>query len=261
MHSSSGALRCLPMMYADAHLHLVPCGTLPDFSADAVYAACTCAHDRDEFWQQQEVIAAAQCPRVRIVSAFGIHPQNPAMENVAFLEARLRAGDVRAVGEAGFDLFTPAFAARIAEQEAVWQAQVALAAAYDVPLIVHCRKGMERLFRDAKLLRAVRAVVFHSFAGSPQDARSLVRRGINAFFSFGKPLLNGKKSAIACVRELPAERLLLETDAPFQTLKGEARTDPADIARVYRAAAQLKTVSVATLAGQLRTNFFTAFGV
>ncbi len=247
------------MTYADAHIHLVHCGALPSFAASAPYCACTCAHDPSEFRRQQAMIAALAAPHVHIVSAFGIHPQDPAADDGTFLESLLRGGHIRAVGEAGFDLFTPAFAAQIAAQETAWQVQVALASSYGVPLVVHCRKGMERLFRDARRLKSVRAVVFHSFAGSPQDARSLLRRGINGFFSFGKPVLNGKKSAVACVRDLRADRILLETDAPFQTLKGEPRTDPADIARVYQAAARLRGIPVDLLAAQVHANFCAAF--
>ena len=247
------------MIYTDAHIHLAHCGALPSFAASAPYCACTCAHSPAEFRRQQELIATLAAPHVHIVSAFGIHPQEPAADDGTFLESLLRGGDIRAVGEAGFDLFTPAFAAQIDAQEKAWQVQVALAAAYGVPLVVHCRKGMERLFRDSRQLKALRAVVFHSFAGSPQDARSLLRRGINAFFSVGKPVLNGKKSAIACVRDLPADRLLLETDAPFQTLKGEPRTDPADIARVYQTAAHLRGIPVELLAAHVHANFCASF--
>ena len=250
------------MTYTDAHFHLVQCGRFPQFTADVTdYYACTCAHDRDEFLRQQEMVAVWSDRRMHIVAAFGIHPQNPVRQNAAFLEELLRTHAIGAIGEAGFDLFTKAFAAEIVAQEAVWQVQVELAAAYDVPLVVHARKAQERLFRDAKKLKAVPAVIFHSFAGSPQDAQSLLKRGINGFFSFGKPLLNGKKSAIACVRALPLDRLLLETDAPFQTLKDEVCTAPEEIARVYEAAARLRDMAAASLSAQIQANFCAAYGL
>ena len=78
-------------------------------------------------------------------------------------------------------------------------------------------------------------VLFHSFMGPPVEALSLLNRGINGYFSFGKQLLNCNKKAIACVRELPSNRILAETDAPFQTLKGEKYTAPSEIVRVYQA--------------------------
>ena len=69
--------------------------------------------------------------------------------------------------------------------------------------------------------------------GPAAEAASLLNHNINAYFSFGKQLLNGNKKAIACLRELPSERLLAETDAPFQFLKGEKYTAPEDIKRIY----------------------------
>ena len=250
------------MTYCDAHMHLVQCGSFPVFAGDVdSYCACTCAHDRDEFARQEALIASCADARVHFVSAFGMHPQMPLEENAGFLEDLLREKKIGAVGEAGFDLFTQEFASQIDRQERVWKIQVSLAALYRVPLVVHARKAQERIFRDAKKLKAVPAVIFHSFAGSPQDARSLLRRGINGFFSFGKPILNGKKSAIACVRSLPLERLLLETDAPFQTLKDEARTGPEEIARVYEAAAALRGSGMDEIAAQIRNNFRAAYGV
>ena len=69
--------------------------------------------------------------------------------------------------------------------------------------------------------------------GPPVEAQSLLRHGINGYFSFGKQLMNNNKKAIACAKELPDEVLLTETDAPFQTLKGEVHTTLKDIQRVY----------------------------
>ena len=103
---------------------------------------------------------------------------------------------------------------------------------------------MQEIFAAAGALKKVPAVVFHSFAGSPADARSLLSKGINAYFSFGKPIVNGAKKAMHCVRALPIERLLFETDAPYQTLKGEKATSPAEIADVYQAAFELRTAGI-----------------
>ena len=250
------------MIVTDAHIHLVQCGDFPRFEDDvSAYYACTCAHNRDEFFRQKEMIASCGDARLHFLSAFGIHPQNPLAENASFLEGLIRAGKIRALGEAGFDRFTPEFAAESDAQETVWALQVELAAKYGLPLVVHCRKAQELLFRDAKKLGRIPAVLFHSFAGSPQDGRSLLRRGINAFFSFGKPLLNGKKSALACVRELPLDSILLETDAPFQTLKGEESTNPAEIVRVYEAAGALRGISQEMLMEAVARNFFACYGL
>ena len=138
-----------------------------------------------------------------------------------------------AIGECGFDLFTDEYKSTFAEQKEIWNAQLELAIKYDKPIIVHCRKGMCHIFESIEQLKKLRAVIFHSFSGSVTEAVSLRKKGVNAFFSFGKPILNGNKNAMDCVKNLPLEWLLLETDSPYQTLKGEVFTSPTDILKVY----------------------------
>ena len=76
--------------------------------------------------------------------------------------------------------------------------------------------------------------------GTPVEALSLKRRGINAYFSFGKQLMNNNKKVIACMSELPLEMLLCETDAPFQFLKNQQRTYVSEIKTIYQAAYALR---------------------
>jgi TatD DNase family protein len=251
--------------FSDAHFHIVQCGTLPSFSVP--YYAVTCAHDREEFLTQRSLISAYRgIKNVQILGAFGMHPQIPLVQNADFMENLLKEKNIQAIGEAGFDLFTKELKGGIVQQEEAWNIEVELAAAYNVPLIVHCRKSLDRMFRDSKKLTKVRAVVFHSFEGSPADARSLLRHNINAYYSFGKPLINGDKSAAACVKELDKDRLLMETDAPYQTLKGEKETSVCEIERVYKTAFTMRNgenlnQSAENFSAEILANFKAAYGI
>ena len=209
---------------------------------------------------------------VKICHSLGIHPQNPDINMTSLLEnvlkyekydikpdikydklltkydilqdkydknmTNLSKYDIKydkisAIGECGFDLFTDEYKSTFAEQNELWNAQLELAIKYDKPIIVHCRKGMCHIFESIEKLKKIKAVIFHSFSGSVTEAISLRKKGVNAFFSFGKPILNGNKNAIQCVKSLPIDWLLLETDSPYQTLKGESFTSPTDILKVY----------------------------
>ena len=110
-------------------------------------------------------------------------------------------------------------------------------------MIIHGRKCNDRFFFYAKQLSKVPAVLFHSYMGTFNEAQSLLNKGINCFFSFGKPLLNGNKKAIECICKLDSRQLLLETDAPFQVLKGEEYTKPSDIFNVYEKAFEIRGIS------------------
>lgn len=197
-----------------------------------------------------------------VFATYGIHPQSPSIkdksfieEELAFLENLLAAKKIIAIGECGFDFFTPKFKSTAAEQEIVFNEQLFLAQKYNLPLVLHLRKAIEKIFTYSRELKKLPAVIFHSFPGTLREAHSLTNHGINAFFSFGKPILNGKKSAIECVQNLPLENLLLETDAPYQTLKGEKETFPSDIKKVYQKASELRGLSLQELSEAIYVNF------
>ncbi len=271
-------------LFCDAHFHLIPSEAAVGELWQAPFRAVTAAHFVDEFLAQEarvKELNASVIPALddlsfprsdagifrtkdcrvepdndncsacgNLLQSFGLHPQAPFdgerdfAERLDFLESLLRERRVQAVGECGLDFFTPEFSANRAAQEKAFAAQLELAARHSVPVIVHARKATQEIFASAAALKKVPAVVFHSFAGTLIDARSLLEKGVNAYFSFGKPLMNGAKKAILCARSLPLERLLFETDAPYQTLKGERFTSPAEIADVYQTAFELRTAGI-----------------
>ena len=201
----------------------------------------SCAHSIKEWHTQYE---DAQKYNLEITHSFGLHPQSAGWINVnesaAFLEQLINDKKVSAIGEAGFDYFTQEFREKKDIQEKMWNIQLELAISAQLPMVVHCRKANEKLFECSKKLKLVPAVLFHSFMGTPVEALSLCRRGINAYFSFGKQIMNNNKKTIACMSQLPLEKLLCETDAPFQFLKGENRTNITDIKTIYQAAFALR---------------------
>ena len=115
---------------------------------------------------------------------------------ISLLESLCLSKKIIAIGECGFDFFTPDYKASAREQEIVFNEELSLAKKYNLPLVLHLRKSIEKIFTYSKELKKLPAVVFHSFPGTLREAQSLKNHGVNAYFSFGKPLLNGKKSAI-----------------------------------------------------------------
>ena len=227
--------------FFDAHFHYAVCKELgielPVFENGQEWSGISCAHSKREF----EIQSLA---RKNVIQAYGMHPQNAANENIKdstdFLESLLDAGKITFIGEAGFDYFTQEFRDAEKQQEEIWNIQLELALKYNLPLVVHCRKANHKLFEYTKQLKRLPEVLFHSFMGSPVEAESLLKRGINGYFSFGKQLMNNNKKAIACVRELPELRVLAETDGPFQNLKGEEYTELQDIEKVYSAILKIR---------------------
>ncbi len=248
------------IFYFDAHFHLADCLA---FDIPSNWTACSCSHSIEE-WNvcHAELVSASQ---TTIIHSYGLHPQSAGWinikENADFLEQLLQQKKLHAIGEAGFDYFTQDFRDQATLQEEMFNIQLQLALQYNLPLVVHCRKANEKLFEYSKKLKKLPAVLFHSFMGMPNEAKSLMARGINAYFSFGKQVLNNNKKVIACVKELPDSVLLTETDAPWQFLKGEKFTHPADIKKVFEAFCQIRNESSDLMQASIKQNFLNLFSI
>ncbi len=188
------------------------------------------------------------------------------------------AADVAAVGECGIDLYTPELKAALPAQLHAFEKQMELAARYEKPLVIHCRRSIQYFFEYAPRLQKLPSVIFHAYPGTLAECESLLWRGINAYFSFGGSfvqkvgstqngehpevhgaqkmqtvVIRGGKHAAECVAQLPADRLLLETDAA----ESAAELLPA----VFRAAAKLRGGSVSELEAVCGENFRRAYGL
>ncbi len=245
------------MLYTDSHIHITQIPNWkPVIEEGKTSPVCACSHSPEEW---QELLNFSKEIRENVILSFGIHPQNPDISFINELEKMARNKACDCIGEAGFDLFNDEYKQNMASQTEVWNAQLEFSTTYNLPLIVHCRHALDKIFADSKKLSKIPSVIFHSFPGSPLEAQSLLKRNINAFFSFGKPILNGNKRAIKCATELPTECLLAETDAPFQTLKGEITTPATDIIKVHKKIAELRSLSTSEVCIFLEKNFYKAF--
>lgn len=262
--------------YADAHAHLAALLDLdPDFperiSAQGIgcgtWRCCASSHDEPE-WEKTEALRPRLPP---FVTSFGIHPQWAVWKNADFLARLAAEGRLAAIGEAGFDFFGDRpERVRNAENEAVQRAafeyQLELALRHGLPLLLHLRKAIDLAFAYAERLRALPAAIFHSFAGTASDAEDLVARGVNAYFSFGAAVVNGNKRAAAACAAVPADRLLSETDAPWQpprrSLPGEAGFCRAeDLPRIAQSIAGLRGMDPEETRNTLESNFLRAFDI
>ena len=160
-------------------------------------------------------------------SAIGIHPEDChvyADEAAALseLEALLKDPKSRevsklvALGEIGLDYHTEEFIEGKldkAKEMRFFEAQLELAKKYDLPVIIHDRDAHGDCFETILKHPGVRGV-FHSYSGSAEMAKDLVRRGFYISFS-GTLTFRNATSVRAAALAVPHERLLVETDAPY----------------------------------------------
>lgn len=208
-----------------------------------------------------------------VLSCFAVHPQLPAArpgsaeirELLDALASFAACGRLDAVGETGFDLYHSAFRETEALQDELFRVHLETALRYDLPVALHIRRAMHKVFGYVRELRKISAVIFHSYSGTLGEGSALLNRGINAFFSFGTIILLNHKEARRCCGALPGERLLLETDAPYQPLRGNGFSSWADLPAVFQEAAALRREAgqaggdPAELEQIVEENFFKAF--
>jgi TatD DNase family protein len=99
---------------------------------------------------------------------------------------------------------------------------------------------MHKIFAHTGNLKKLPAVVFHSYSGTAGEGEALLRRGVNAYFSFGASIKKNHKEAIRASAALPLDHLLLETDAPYQPLREREFSQWADLQVILRGLAHLR---------------------
>jgi len=194
--------------------------------------------------------------------AFGIHPwkahtaANGWCERLACL---LDKHPQASIGECGLDQWVATPSLEI--QRPVFMAQLQLARELRRPVTIHCLKAWGALFDVFAGCPPPPRFLMHSFGGSIETARRLLPMG--AYFSFSGHFLHPRKAAVLdAFRQLPRERMLLETDAPDmlppeQILThplSEKLNHPANLPAIGRALAAALGMEAEELAALTRAN-------
>jgi TatD DNase family protein len=227
----------------------------------------------EDFQKNERLRQCAQgIPGCLFLHSYAVHPQLASEGGPGGTAARalcthsletfsilLEKHILSAVGETGFDLFDAHYKASEALQEELFNEHIEAALRYGLPVLVHVRKAMHKIFTYTKKLKRLPALVFHNFSGTAEDAASLLRRGVNCWFSFGNALLLNHKRALAACAGIPAERLLTETDAPWQPLRFRKYSRYADLEGILTAMAGLKGINRELFANIITENWHKAY--
>lgn len=180
--------------------------------------------------------------------AEGIHPWRADRAAAEEFAARLNGqadsqadgladGHVQAIGEIGLD-----YASTVDRQLQldVLRMQLALARRRGLPVVLHCVRAFEPLMRELAACPP-RAVIFHGFIGSPEQARQALGRGY--MLSFGERTFASPKS-LRALQEVPLTQLFLETD-----------DDPVTIESIYERVAALRGIGLEELKRAMLQNY------
>jgi TatD DNase family protein len=190
----------------------------------------------------------------------GVHPHNaaelpvPEPVEIAALAAHPK---VIGIGESGLDYFYDKAPRDV--QRASFRAHIRAARLADVPLAIHARDAdddIARLLREEREAGGPYDFVMHCFSSGRALAEAAI--GMGGYVSFSGILTFPRSTELrAIARDVPAERLLVETDAPYLApvpFRGK-RNEPAWTAHTARVLADVRGMSPEALAALTTANF------
>lgn len=218
------------------------------------------------------IVAALARQFPEVIPSFGYHPWYLHERSPEWLDNLNRALDAQpsAVGEFGIDRWKPGLS--YDGQEDAFIAHLKIAAERNLAASIHCIQAWGRLYellRDHA--RPERGVLLHSYGGSTEMVQQLVKLG--AYFSFPGYYAQPRKAKhLETFKQVPLDRLLIETDAPDQhppenlvahsltSADGKPLNHPANLRAIYGFVAELRGMPVEELAGRVEENFLRLFG-
>jgi len=188
--------------------------------------------------------------------AIGLHPayaDDLTAETVPSIASMVDASGVVAIGEIGLD-FSRDYPA-VDRQVAAFEAQLTLASHVSVPVIIHQRRAQTEVIETLARFSTIQTVILHCFDGSSEMAQFGIARG----YYFGVGGLATRQSSVelrAVLASIPADHILLETDAPYLVPSGinDRRNSPINLPRICQRLADLWSLSPDAFAAVTTTN-------
>lgn len=193
-----------------------------------------------------------------IYAAVGVHPENIGGGRVSEIEALAKHKKCVAIGEIGLDYYW--VSDNKEEQKALFEEQLILANKLQLPVIVHDRDAHADTLEILKKHRPKGVV--HSFSGSPEMAKEILKLGMYIGIGGVITFKNARKLP-EVVAQLPEDRFLLETDAPYLTpvpYRG-AINHSAMIYHTAKKIAEIRNTSVESLLNSAKKNTKKLFNI
>jgi TatD DNase family protein len=254
----------VPEVLVDSHCHLDFADFAPEREAvieraraAGIGTMVTICTRLDEF----PAVRAIAETHADIWCSVGVHPHEAAdyaettADELATLAAQPR---VIGIGETGLDFHYDHSPRDV--QERIFRTQIAAARASGLPLIIHAREADAEIAHILKEEGAA-AGVLHCFSSGRALAEAALELGFYISIS-GIVTFKNADELRGIVRDVPVERLLIETDAPYLApvpYRGK-RNEPAYVVEIAKVLAETRGVSLEEISRQTTENFFRLFG-
>jgi len=210
-----------------------------------------------------EAVHALAMAYADIWCTVGTHPheakENPHLDAKTLIDLAARP-KVVGIGEAGLDYHYDLSPREV--QRAVLSAQITAARATGLPLVLHTREADEdtaRMLEEAHAEGPFR-ILMHCYTSGPELARRAASLG--AWFSVsGIATFKGAEEVRAVIRDMPADRIIVETDCPYLApvpLRGR-RNEPAFLPHILARLAEIRGWTLAEAEAHTEDAFFSLF--
>lgn len=211
---------------------------------------------------------AADFPALEVRKMIGLHPcyvKNDWADQLDQMEAwyHQKPEEFCAVGEIGLDLYWDQSTLDI--QIEALNRQIDWSVAWNLPIALHVRSSFKELFpvleaaqerHDGKIRG-----VFHCFSGGKKQINRALRLG-EFYFGLGGAITYNRSATDPVIENIPSDRILLETDAPYltPTSKKGQKNEPGFLLEVAQTVSEIKAVSLDELANITTANAEKLFG-
>ncbi|PIE77567.1 MAG: hydrolase TatD [Candidatus Delongbacteria bacterium] len=197
-----------------------------------------------------------------IYAAVGFHPTDLngiTSDDIGELKSYLNHSKVVAIGEIGMDFYWDNVAKD--KQKKFFVKQLELALNEDFPIIIHNREADNAIMEVLREVNSKYKGVFHCYAGNLEMAEELIEMGF--YLSFTGNITYKKSDRAEIIKEIPLNKILLETDSPFLTpvpYRGK-RNEPKYVEYVARKIAEIKKISYDNVVEQTTESAIKLFGL
>ncbi len=231
-------LRALPQSGIDAVINI----------GDAIEASRTCLRMAEEY--------------PFVYAAVGVHPENAAEvtpEGLLALEEMAKAEKAVAIGEIGLDYYYDDVPRQV--QKEAFRAQLRLARRLGKPVVIHDRDAHGDCLSILQE-EDIHFGVMHCFSGSVEFMREIVRQGLYIALG-GVVTYKNARHTVEVAKEVPIDRLLLETDCPYLSPVPHRGKRNSSLYLVHTAEkiAELRGVPLSLVAEQTKINTRTLFHI
>ncbi len=194
--------------------------------------------------------------------SIGVFPEDAWVfedEKIERILKECAAEDIAAVGEIGLDYYWDK--EHKEKQKEVFRRQLMLAKELDKPVIIHSRDAMEDTYKLIKESGIHRGVM-HCYSGSKEMAKEFVKLGFHISIA-GPVTFKNAREPKEVIKEVPLDRLLIETDSPYLTPvphRGK-RNEPSYVVHTGRFIAEQLGIDEEVFRRRVEENYDELFGV